>query len=109
MTVTRYTEKGAIAELDGGLTLLCPNRELSEDRVNRAQEVVKIGETLEGLVTEFDRRHLVVSISVKRLLRDEREEAYQSYLDKQAEDQGARMTLGDALKDQLKTPEGLED
>ena len=105
MTVTRFTDRGAIEELDGGLVVLCANRDLSEEKVHRAQEATKIGATLEGVVTEFDRRHLVVNISVKRLLQSERKEAYQAYLDKQDEDSNQRMTLGDALKAQLPTTE----
>ena len=109
MTVTRFTDRGAIEELDGGLVVLCANRDLSEEKVHRAQEATKIGATLEGVVTEFDRRHLVVNISVKRLLQTERKEAYQAYLDKQDEDSNQRMTLGDALKGQLPMAEGSEE
>ena len=101
MTVTRFTERGALHELEDGLVVMCSNRDLSEEKVHRAQDVTKVGATLEGVVTEFDRRHLVVNISVKRLLQTERQEAYQAYLDKQEEDSNQRMTLGDALKIKL--------
>ena len=109
MTVTRLTDKGALQELEDGLTLLCPVREISEERVGRIQEAAKVGQEIEGVVLDFDRRHLVVTISVKRLLTSERREAYQSYLDKQEEGSSQRTTLGDALKGQLKTPAPLDD
>ena len=109
MTVTRLTDKGALQEFEDGLTLMCSAREISEERVNRIQEAAKVGQELEGIVTDFDRRKLVVSLSVKRLLTSERREAYQSYLDKQEETTSQRTTLGDAFKDQLKTPEPLDE
>ena len=109
MTVTRLTDRGAIQELEDGLKLMCPIREIAEERVNRIQEATKLGETIEGIVIDFDRRNLVVSLSVKRMLESERKEAYQSYLDKQEEQTSQRMTLGDALKGQLTTPEPLDD
>ena len=109
MTVTRLTDKGAIQELEDGLTIMCSAREIAEERVNRIQEAAKVGQELEGIVIDFDRRNLVVSLSVKRLLTTERREAYQSYLDKQEETTSQRTTLGDALKGQLKTPEPLDE
>ena len=109
MTVTRLTDRGAIQELEEGLKLMCPIREIAEERVNRIQEATKVGETIEGVVIDFDRRNLVVSLSVKRMLESERKEAYQSYLDKQESQTSQRMTLGDALKGQLKAPEPIDD
>jgi ribosomal protein S1 len=91
------------------LKLICPIREIAEERVNRIQEATKVGEKIEGVVIDFDRRNLVVSISVKRMLESERKEAYQSYLDKQESQTSQRMTLGDALKGQLKAPEPIGD
>jgi small subunit ribosomal protein S1 len=101
VTVTRVSDGGANVELDEGLNGFVKNRDLSTEAGTRAQDVVKTGEEIEVEVMHFDRRTRRVSLSARAVIEGETRAAYDEYKKKEREMRDDRLTLGDALRDQL--------
>jgi len=101
VAVSRLIERGVLFELEDGLTGQCSTRDLSTEPVSRPAEVCKVGDELEVAVVKFDARAKKVIFSVKAVVEGDVRAAYDEYKKKESEDGGSRMTLGDALRDQL--------
>jgi len=67
-TVARMTNYGAFVELEPGIDGLLHVSQLAYERVEKPQDVLKIGEELELIVTEFDPAEHKISLSLKALL-----------------------------------------
>lgn len=69
--VTQIRDFGAFVDL-GGVEGLVPVRDLSHDRVQRAEDVVKVGDVVEAKITklEADGDKLRISLSIKALAAD---------------------------------------
>ncbi|MEZ4335505.1 MAG: S1 RNA-binding domain-containing protein [Sandaracinaceae bacterium] len=69
--VTQVRDFGAFVDL-GGVEGLVPMRDLSHDRVQRAEDVVKVGDVVEAKITklEADGDKLRISLSIKALATD---------------------------------------
>ncbi len=95
VTITRLTDFGAFADIVEGVEGLIHVSELSQDRVEHPQHVVRPGQEVEALVLSFDRSNERIGLSLKR---DQLEEAeVREYTDEGR----ATSTLGDLLRDQL--------
>ncbi len=92
--------KGAMIELDGGVSGQLRASDISRDRVEDARMVLKTGEELESIITGVDRKTRVVSLSIKAKETHEEAQAIQSYKSDVAKP-AAGATLGDLLKEQL--------
>lgn len=92
--------KGAMIELDGGVSGQLRASDISRDRVEDARMVLKTGEELESIFTGVDRKTRVVSLSIKAKEAHEEAQALQSYKSDVAKP-AAGATLGDLLKEQL--------
>jgi small subunit ribosomal protein S1 len=92
--------KGAMIELDGGVSGQLRASDISRDRVEDARMVLKTGEELESIFTSVDRKTRVVSLSIKAKEAHEEAQAIQSYKSDVAKP-AAGATLGDLLKEQL--------
>ena len=55
VTVVRTADFGAFVQVMAGIEGLIHISELSEERVERVEDVVKEGQTLEAMVISFDR------------------------------------------------------
>src|SRR5690606_31217023 len=69
--VTQIREFGAFVDL-GGVEGLVPLRELSHDRVQRAEDVVAVGDVVEVKLTKLEREgsRLKITLSLKALAAD---------------------------------------
>ena len=94
--VIQASRKGVLCQLDDELTAFCPASQLvSEDGEQRVN--IKVGDTIEVVVTACEIQHQRVSISQKAAVESETKQAYASYLNEQGQGR-ARTTLGDAFK-----------
>jgi small subunit ribosomal protein S1 len=93
--VTRISPKlGAFVQIAEGVEGLIHISELSNERVEDVQSVVRPGQTVQALVLSFDRENRRIGLSLKREQVEDGE--LSSY-----EDQGAAGTLGDILRERL--------
>ncbi len=97
--VVKAMEKAAELKLDSGIaelpeiTGICRISEMATDRIERVDEAMKVGATLEVAVLGVDRRRQRVDVSLKALLLGDVD--YKKYM----ASSGFSNTLGDALKD----------
>jgi small subunit ribosomal protein S1 len=95
--VTRIAPKlGAFVQIADGVEGLIHISELSQDRVEDVQSVVRPGHKVQALVLSFDRDNRRISLSLKRDQIGEGEMTSYS-------DEGATGTLGDILRERLGT------
>jgi len=107
--VSRLVPFGAFVQLDGGIEGIIPNSELSAKRVNKPEQVVKVGDEVEVRVKEIqkDERRIVLS---KRDVDSQKEQDQFREFSRERQQQAPReretqrFTMGDALAGQL---EGL--
>src|SRR5439155_1393113 len=82
-------------------------RELSERRINRAEEVVQVGQEIEGKILELYERDRRIILSLREAERDKDRKDYHSFSRRQRDD--GRTTLGDLFghlfADQLREAE----
>lgn len=95
LPVVRVMDRGAYVQLADNLQGFVPLRELSSDPVQRAQDIVKMGQELELEVKTFDRRTRRVTLSARAIAEGDTKRAYDEY--KKQQGQSGRLTLGDAL------------
>lgn len=65
--VKRIADFGAFVELTAGVEGLIHISELSEDRIRRVEDVVKVGETVKAKVLEIDEERRRMSLSIRAL------------------------------------------
>jgi small subunit ribosomal protein S1 len=100
LKVVQVNDKGASLEVEKGLSCFCFFRDLLDkegNAVERGQDAVKIGETIEVEVRQFDRKFKKVSVSMKAVVEGETRAAYDEY---KAKEQGSQKLnpLADKLK-----------
>ncbi|MGH4123066.1 MAG: 30S ribosomal protein S1 [Clostridium sp.] len=95
-TVVRIMDFGAFVQLPSGIDGLVHLSEISEDRIEKVSDVLKVGDVVKvkiGDINEKDRR---ISLSIKEAL----DKSYGDLSQYNGEEQG--LTLGDILKDKFK-------
>lgn len=95
--VASVSRAGIMCALDGDLTGFCPRSQLAEGENDNAKLNVRVGDTIEIVVTAIDPMRQRISISQKAAAESETKQAYENYLHEQSRG-GARTTLGDAFK-----------
>lgn len=100
-TVQRVENAGVHFVVEDGLTAFCRTRDLGGEDGARAKDLVRDGEQVELMVTEFDRARQQLKVSRRAVQEAETRDAYQAYLDGQGDESASRMTLGDQLKGQF--------
>ncbi len=98
VTITRITEFGAFASIVEGVEGLIHISELSEERVNKATEVVRPGQTVNALVMSFDASNQRIGLSLKR---DDLEDVASDMREYTDDPEAASTTLGDLMRDRL--------
>lgn len=96
--VTQLAANGALFVLEEELTGFCPTKELSSEPTDRPQDVVKVGQELDVVVTSCEPARCSVTLSVRQRATQETRQDYQSYLKRQAKEGDDRVKLGDALR-----------
>ena len=101
--VTAVDAKQVLVEVADGVEGLIKSTELSSDTVGEdTKNLVKVDDTLEALITGFDRKKRMVLLSVKAKESEEQAAALEEY---GSETQSNRATLGDLMKEQLDSKE----
>jgi small subunit ribosomal protein S1 len=82
--VTNTTDFGAFVELEPDIEGLIHVSELSKEKVDRPSDVVTVGDTVETVVINIDRRERRIGLSIKSLREWDDKEEYDRYLSQQA-------------------------
>lgn len=98
VTVVRLEPFGAIVKVMDGVEGVIPNKELSEKRIEKPDEVVQIGQTLTAKLTEMRLRERRITLSVREALREGERQELRQYMNKQRAE-NATPTLGDLFGD----------
>jgi small subunit ribosomal protein S1 len=93
--VIKLTEYGAFVEIEPGIDGLCHISELSEEHVDKTQDVVKQGDEVEVMVLDVDPGERRISLSIKAAR--EGTSDYRAYM----QDERSRSQLGDVLSTKL--------
>jgi small subunit ribosomal protein S1 len=96
-TIDEVTPKGAVVVLAEGVTGYLKAGEISEDRVDDASTVLKVGDEIEVAIVNIDRKTRNVSVSIKAKNSAEEKAAMADY-NKQSSDAAEGATLDDLLK-----------
>ncbi len=94
--------RGAVIDLGNGIEGQLRASELGRERVDDARAVLKVGEEVEAKFIGVDRKTRTISLSIKAKEVHEEAEAVQNY---RSEVPTSGTSLGDLLKEQIKTPD----
>lgn len=109
-SVSRLVPFGAFVALEGGIEGIIPNTELSSKRVNKPEQVVKVGDEVEVKVTDIDKDGRRIVLSRRQVESQKEQDNFQQFTRERQERQERqqqparetqRFTIGDALADQL--------
>lgn len=94
-SVSRLVPFGAFVQLEGGIEGIIPNAELSVKRVNRPEDVVSVGDSVEARIADIRPEERRMTLSIRWLHEEKDRKRYQ--------DSGSdgRMTLGDLVGHKL--------
>ena len=98
-TVKSVEKDEAILTVADGIEATLPAREASNERTDDLTKVLNIGDELEVMITNIDKKHRVISVSIKA--KDVKEEAEAVKKVKQAEKSSGTTNLGSLLQDKL--------
>jgi small subunit ribosomal protein S1 len=101
-TVLSVDAKAAIVDLGEGVEGTLRASELSRDRVEDASTVLKVGDEVEAKLMGVDRKNRGIALSIKAKDYDDETEALKDFSDAQ-DAAGSAPTLGDLMKEQLKS------
>ncbi|AKJ95036.1 30S ribosomal protein S1 [Thioalkalivibrio versutus] len=96
-TVKEVDAKAAVIELADGIDGILRAADISQDRVEDASTVLKVGETVEARFMGVDKKTRAISLSIKAKDRAEEAEMVSDY----GSNAGSGTTLGDLLKEQM--------
>ncbi|HDV5709145.1 TPA: 30S ribosomal protein S1 [Legionella pneumophila] len=101
-TVTAVEPKTVTVALAEDVSGTIRVSELSDERVDDATTIVKVGDEVEAKITNIDRKNRAISLSVKA--KDAQDEA--DAIKKYSRTEAASTTLGDLLKEKMASKEG---
>ncbi len=96
-TIAEVTAKGAVVDLADGVTGYLKVGEISEERIDDASTVLKVGEEIDVVITQADRRSRNINVSIRAKESAEEKAAMDDY-NKQS-DEASNSTFGDLLKE----------
>lgn len=96
--VTKLTDFGAFIELEEGIEGLIYISELSDQRVEKPGDIVKIGDKVRAEIMSIEPRERRIALSIKKLVQSEERANYEAY----AGDRAKKTSMGDVLGDKLK-------
>jgi small subunit ribosomal protein S1 len=102
-TVKEVDARGAVIDLGNGIDGQLRSSELGRERVEDARTVLREGDEVTAKFIGLDRKTRTISLSIKAKEEHEEAEAVQSYRSEEAPSTGT--TLGELLKERIKTPE----
>lgn len=98
-SVKEVTPEHAIILLADDIEAVMPAREASSERVDDATKVLSVGDSVEVMVTNVDRKTRAITVSIRA--KDNKEEAEAVKKVKQAEKTAGTTNLGSLLQDKL--------
>jgi small subunit ribosomal protein S1 len=99
-TATSVTDFGVFVEIEEGIEGLIHVSQLSNERVDKPQDVFKQGQEIEAEVTSVETGDRKIALSVKALRRSEERDEIETYMEKERE--GGRFSFEDILKSDLR-------
>jgi ribosomal protein S1 len=96
--VTKITDFGAFMEIEEGVEGLIYVSELSEQRVEKPSDIVKLGEKVRAEILSIEPKDRRISLSIKQLGRSEERANYETYMG----DRNKKTSMGDILGEKLK-------
>ena len=97
--VEELQSRGALVKIQGVKAFL-PISEIQEDRVSQMSDVLKVGDVVNAIVLEVDKRQWQMKISLKQLVESKSRKEFEEYL--KTEEKVQKQTLGDLFADKLK-------
>jgi small subunit ribosomal protein S1 len=102
--VTEVDAKGAVIELGEEVEGYLKANEISAEKIDDASKVLKVGDDVDAVVLNVDKKNRSVSLSIKARDRKDEAEALSEYR-KSASDSESGATLGDILKEKIGSTE----
>ena len=96
--ITKITEFGAFAQITEGVEGLIHISELSRDRVDEPDQVVKVGEVHKAEVISVDPAERKIALSIKQFVRNSENGRLRQYIDNDA---SSTAHVGDLLQNKL--------
>ncbi|MDD3266096.1 MAG: 30S ribosomal protein S1 [Burkholderiales bacterium] len=98
-TVKEVTAEQAVITLADGIDAVMAARDVSSERVDDATKVLSVGDSVEVMITNVDRKSRAIAVSVRA--KDNKDEAEAVKKVKQAEKASGTTNLGSLLQDKL--------
>ncbi|MBI3786211.1 MAG: S1 RNA-binding domain-containing protein [Deltaproteobacteria bacterium] len=98
--VTTVTDFGVFVELEEGVEGLIHVSQLSNERIEKPQQVFSPGQEIEAEVTQVDTKERKIGLSIKALRRSEEREEMESYM--RGDREQARFSLQDVMPDDFR-------
>jgi len=98
--VMQIESNHAELELASGVSAILKRSDVSRDRIDDLNSVLKIAQTVEVMISQIDSRNRKIQVSIKQMEQQQEREALDSVKKKASEDL-APTTIGDLIKAQL--------
>ena len=98
--VTEVDAKGAVIDLGDGVDGYLRASEISQDRVEDARSLMKVGDKVEAKFIGVDRKNRTINLSIKAKDSDEEAATIRNY---SGSGEGGATTLGDLIKEQIES------
>lgn len=95
--VIRIAPFGAFIEIESGLDGLIHISQISENKINKVEDVLSVGQVVKAKVIENDQEKKRLSLSIKEISEENKKEEYETFLGEKSDGSGA--TIGDILKE----------
>ena len=103
--ITKITDFGAFIEIEEGVEGLIYVSELSEQRVEKVGDIVKLGDKVRAEILSIEPKERRISLSIKQSSRSEERANYETYMG----DKNKKTSMGDLLGDKLKNAVKKDD
>ncbi len=100
--VVRLTHFGAFVELEPGVDGLVHVSEISDNHINKAADVLQVGQTVSVKILDIKPEQRRISLSIKEALREQEEKEAGQLEQTHQSDEGLSINLGELLRDRLK-------
>ena len=99
--VTEVEAQNITIDIGDGVSASMHVSELSQERVDDARTMVKVGDEIEAKITNIDRKNRSVALSIKAKEEHDEKEALSSYQNDSSTSSSGSTTLGELLKEKM--------
>ncbi len=103
--ITKLTDFGAFLEIEDGVEGLIYVSEISDQRIEKPADHLKLGETLQAEILSIEPKERRIGLSIKQLAKTEERQDYEKYVGEKSKG----TSMGDLLGDKLKSALGKSD